>query len=355
MKVQFEELNSELKLKDEKLKKFKEDNRLLLKRVAESKESRMPAVDGNNTVCMHVTKNNSFKTVLNITQDLYPVKYGLLGGGSYGEVHRVHYKTVLYAGKIIHARLLPGYPNILKEDLSKLFIQFSTKCSSIASNFFHPNVEQFIDVARVSADGVPVIITELLTESLTSYLTHSRISIFTDQQLGLCLDMTQGINYLHSRSLVHKNLHGGNVLMTNDGHAKIADYLCPQLISDVVGNSSGYMPPEVLRQKYYSNQSNVFTLGVLFLQVTTGYLSQPSTDTSLQSEVEQRRNDLDSVPSVHPLLSCIKQCLKDDEVARPQIKEVCDLINQLIVQKDHPEMIAYKLLYTNEHVSQMIL
>jgi len=171
----------------------------------------------------------------------------------------------LYAGKIFHARLLPGCPNISKEDLSKLFIQFSTKRSSIASNFFHPNVEQLIDVARISTDGVPVIITELLTESLTSCLTHSKNSIFTDQQLGLCLDMAQGINYLHSRSLVHKNLNSGNVLMISDGHAKIVDYLCPQLISDVVGNSSGYMPPEVLWQKYYSNQLNFFTLGVLFL------------------------------------------------------------------------------------------
>jgi len=59
MKVQFEELSSKLKLKDEKLKKLKEDNRLLLKRVADSKESRMPAVEGNNTVCMQLDKNNS--------------------------------------------------------------------------------------------------------------------------------------------------------------------------------------------------------------------------------------------------------------------------------------------------------
>jgi len=52
MKVQFEELSSELKFKNEELKRFKEDNRLLLKRAAESKESRMPAVDDSNTVCV---------------------------------------------------------------------------------------------------------------------------------------------------------------------------------------------------------------------------------------------------------------------------------------------------------------
>ena len=283
------------------------------------------------------------------------MKYSLLGGGNYGEVHRVHYKNSLYAGKTLHAQLLPGYPNTLKEDLSKLSRQFATKCSSIASSFSHPNVEQFIDVVCVSADGAPMIITELLTEPLSSYLSHSSKPIYTDQQLRLCLDMAQGIDYLCSKSFVHRNLHSGNVLIASDGKAKIADYLCPLLLSNVEGNSSGYVPPEVLMNRPYTSQSNVFTLGVIFLQVITRSPPQPSTDVSIQSELERRRTDLDHVPSVHPLLSCIKRCLSNDEVARPQTKEVCDYINQMIAQKDNPEMIAYKLLCTDEHVSQIKL
>ena len=289
--------------------------------------------------------------IIKLLQDLYPVKYSLLGGGSYGEVHRVHYKENYYAGKTLHAQLLPGYPNIPKEDLSKLSRQFATTCSSIARNFSHPNVEHFIDVVHVSLNGVPMIITELLTKPLTSYLSYSSQPIYTDQQLGLCLDMAQGIDYLCSQSFVHRNLHGGNVLMTSNGHAKIADYLCPLLFSDVVGNSLGYVPPEVLINKPFSSQSNVFTLGVIFLQVITRSPPQRSTDVSVQSEVERRRSDLDRIPSVHQLLPCIKQCLSDDEVSRPQTKELCDYIGQMITQKGSAEMIAYKLLYTNEHVS----
>ena len=57
IKVQFqkeiEELNSQLKFKDEQQKKFKEDNRLLLKRIAESKESKLSVVDNINTVCIY--------------------------------------------------------------------------------------------------------------------------------------------------------------------------------------------------------------------------------------------------------------------------------------------------------------
>ena len=254
----------------------------------------------------------------------------------------------MYAGKKLYARLLPGYPDISNEELEKLGKQFARKCYTIAGSLFHPNVEQFVAVVPAPDDGIPMIITELLTESLTTYLTNN--SIFTDHQLELCLDMAQGVDYLHSQSLVHRNLHGGNVLMTSDGHAKIADYLCPLLLSDV-GNSSGYVPPEVLQNKPHSNQSNVFTLGVLFLQVITRSPPQPSTDGSIQSKVKQCQSNFDSVPSVHPLISCIKQCLNDDLMTRPQTKHLCDRIKQLIKEKDDTEMMMYKVMYTKEHVS----
>ena len=283
------------------------------------------------------------------------MKDSLLGSGSYGEVHRVYHKDGLHAGKTLYGRLLPGYSNMSNEDLVKFSKQLASECYSIAASLSHPNVEQFVAAVPDSNNGVPMIITELLTESLTTYLTDTNNSIFTDHQLVLCLDMAQGVNYLHSQSLVHRNLHGGNVLMTRDGHAKITDYLCPLLLSNVVGNSTGYVPPEVLQDKPHSSQSNVFTLGVLFLQVITRSPPKPSTDGSTWSEVVQRRSDFDSVPHVHPLISYIKLCLTDDLVARPQTKELCDLINQLIKVKDSPEMMAYKVMYTEEHVSQDLI
>jgi len=253
----------------------------------------------------------------------------------------------LYAGKTLYAQLLPGS----NKDLEKLGKQFASKCYTIAGSLSHPNIEQFIAAVPAPDYGVPMIITELLTKSLTNYLTHTNKCILTDQQLVLCLDMAQGVDYLHSQLLVHRNLHGGNVLMTSGGHAKITDYLCPLLFNDVVSNSSGYMPPEVLQNKPHSNQSNVFTLGVLFLQVIT---RSPPTDGSIQSEMKQSQSNFDSILSVHPLISCIKQCLNDDLSARPQRKELCDQINQLIKLKDSIEMMAYKVVYAKEHVSYTI-
>jgi len=52
--MEIEELNLQLRLKDEQLKKSKEDNQFLLKRIVESKESKLPVAVDNNTVCIYV-------------------------------------------------------------------------------------------------------------------------------------------------------------------------------------------------------------------------------------------------------------------------------------------------------------
>ena len=245
----------------------------------------------------------------------YPFQYELLGSGNYGEVYKVHYKDKLYAGKVFHHQLLPNVP------MNKLVEQFTMKCAS-ASKFSHPNVEQFVEITHVNDKGIPMIITELVNENLTVYINRTSNALYYGLQLNACSDMAQGIQYLHSQKQVHSNLHGANVLMTDDHHAKIGNYLCPLLVKDVVlDGSSVYVPPETIQDKRTSVQSNVFTLAVLFLQVVTKHSPQQSNDLSL-SELKRRSSDLQDISKNHPLLAYIKQCLSNLEVERPLMKEI---------------------------------
>ena len=235
--------------------------------------------------------------------------------------------------------------------MNKLCERFTVKCDS-ASRFSHPNVEQFIEIAQASSEGVPMIITELLNENLTMYISRTTDTLHYDQQLSLCSDMTEGLQYLHSQQMVHNNLHGANVLITKDHHAKIADYLCPLLLTSVaVDSSSTYLPPEAIQNNHITVQSNVFTLAVLFLQVITKLYPQPNSDLSL-SELERRNNDLQCVPKCHPLLAFIEKCLSNREEERPLMKEVFDLVDKLLKEKDSSQMITFKLIHTTEYVSR---
>lgn len=258
-----------------------------------------------------------------------------MGSGNYGEVYKVHYKDKLYAGKVFHSKFLPGHPNV---ELPK---EFTLKCT-LASKFSHPNVEQFVEIARADDKGVPMIITELLNENLTTYISRTSDTFHYNLQLNVCNDMAQGLQYLHSQQFVHLNLHAANVLMTPDDHAKIADYLCPFLRPGVALDSTSnavYQPPE--SSQHINVQSNVFTLAVLFLQVITKRFPQ----------LEQRNIDLQGVPSCHPLLAFIQQCLSSDVAARPLMREVCDFLAKLLKDKDSTQMMIFKLIHTIEYVS----
>ena len=217
--------------------------------------------------------------------------------------------------------LLPGYPKV---DLNKLVEQFRGKCS-LASELLHPNVEHFI---KISHFGIPLIITELLTESLTVYLSCTDDILDYDLQLSLCSDMAQGLEYLHSHQLIHGNLHGNNVLMTHDHHAKIADYLCPLLLTEVTtDNSVDYWAPETVNHKSVTFQSNVFTLAVLFLEVFAKHPPQPSRDVSI-SELERRSSDLSRISENLLLLPLIQKCLSYHGPERPQLADICKYLIQ---------------------------
>ena len=234
--------------------------------------------------------------------------------------------------------------------MDKLVAQFTLKCFS-ASKFSHPNVEQFVEIACADDKGVPMIITELLNENLTTYISRTSDNFHYNLQLSVCSDMAQGLQYLHSQQLVHGNLHGANVLMSLDHRAKIADYLCPLLLPGVSPDSSSvYLPPETTQNKRVTVQSNVFTLSVLFLQVITKLSPQPSNDLSL-SELERRRSDLENVHKCHPLLALIQECLSNHEVKRPLMREIFDHLAQLLKDKDSTQMMAFKLIHTTEYVS----
>ena len=233
---------------------------------------------------------------------------------------------------MFHSKLLPGHPNV---ELPK---EFTLKCT-LASKFSHPNVEQFVEIACADDKGVPMIITELLIENLTTYISHTSDAFHYNLQLSVCNDMAQGLQYLHSQQFVHLNLHGANVLMTPDHHAKIADYLCPLLPALESTSTAVYQPPE--SSQHINVRSNVFTLAVLFLQVITKRYPQ----------LEQHNIDLQGVPSSHPLLVFIQQCLSSDVAARPLMREVCDYLAKLLKDKDSTQAMIFKLIHTTEYVS----
>ena len=207
----------------------------------------------------------------------------------------------------------------------------------------HTNIEQFHSVVQLTPDSPPILLTELLHENLNSYTARMKGKLPVHVQLDLCHDMAKGLQFLHTAGLVHNNLHGANVLISQDGRAKIADYICPlvdSLNEKTTPQEKVYMSPESIRSTHLvSKQSDMYSLGVLCLQVLTQSPPTPNDNVEL-SELQRWKDQLDEI-TTNPLLPLILQCL-GIILARPSIDRVCA---KIATAKDTPQSVMSNTLY----------
>ena len=258
------------------------------------------------------------------------IQQELLGSGRYGEVYQFNYENKLYAGKIIHKYLLPGYPHPSAEQINKFIITIRYPSNLFEIHIYqlqHPNIELFYSVVQLTADSPPILLTELLHENLSTYVARLRGNLTIVEQINLCYDMAKGLQFLHKLNVVHGNLHGSNILISKDGQAKIADYVCPQidtLNKNTASQYKVYMSPEsVVNKNFISKQCDIYSSGVLYLQVATQNPPLP-TDSIEVSNVQRWKEQMDLITN-NPLLPLIAQCLKFP-IARPHIDNICTKI-----------------------------
>ena len=256
-------------------------------------------------------------------------------------MYKISYSNKLYAGKIIYKKLLPGHPHPSVDDINKFMGETENAAAMLVANQ-HANIEQFHSVVQLTPDSPPILLTELLHENLNNYTARMKGKLPVHVQLDLCHDMAKGLQFLHAAGLVHNNLHGANVLISQDGRAKIADYICPlvdSLNEKTTPQVKVYMSPESSRNTFLvSKQSDIYSLGVLYLQVTTQSPPMPNDSVEL-SELQRWRNQLDKI-TTNPLLPLILQCL-GLALARPSIDRVCA---KIATAKESPQSIMSNTL-----------
>ena len=273
-----------------------------------------------------------------------------LGSGSYGGVCKAKCDGLPCAAKIMHPTLFDLHDTGAASYLRK----FHDECR-LLSLARHPNVVQYLATCYDPDTGLPVLLMELCDESLTAFLERSPGPLPYHIELNICHDIALALVYLHSNGVIHRDLTGNNVLMIGGPRAKITDFGMSKLASvnprmtalTLCPGNVLYMSPEALDEaKTYTAKLDVFSFGVIVIQILTRQFPNPTDRFRTSSfelrneedgedekeirqivpETERREAHLKLIPDTHPLKPLALQCLKKKEQQRPsavQLSESC--------------------------------
>jgi serine/threonine protein kinase len=144
--------------------------------------------------------------------------------------------------------------------------------------------------------------------------------------LELIFKCCRALDYAHSRDVIHRDIKSTNLLLTQDTDVRIADFGIAQVMkaedTQVLGvmGSPRYMSPEQIGEKALTNQTDLFSLGVVMYELLTGHL--PFTATTLPALANQIVNDEPPLMSEHrpdipsSLEMIIKRALAKNPAAR---------------------------------------
>uniref|UniRef100_A0A6G5A9V9 Putative catalytic domain of ste20-like kinase-like protein serine/threonine kinase n=2 Tax=Rhipicephalus microplus TaxID=6941 RepID=A0A6G5A9V9_RHIMP len=209
------------------------------------------------------------KVCSNIRFEENPEEYweiiGELGDGAFGKVYKARHRAtgVLAAAKICE---LKGEDDL--EDFTvEIDILNECKHQNIVdlkeAFFYEGKLWMLIEFCEAGAvDGIMIDLEKPLTEPQIRYLCH---------------EICEGLRFLHSKKVIHRDLKAGNVLLTLDGDVKIADFGVSaknkhtlQKRDSFIGTPYWMAPEVVLCETYrdnpYDYKADIWSLGITLIE-----------------------------------------------------------------------------------------
>lgn len=205
----------------------------------------------------------------------------------------------------------------------------------LTSSFHHPNVIRFLGVAWSKLEDLCMVLEYLEVGDLQIYLEGNNDGLsWSKDKLPIALGIANAVAYLHARSpapLIHRDIKAKNILLTKQLQPKIIDFgVSRDRVQETMTAGIGtpyWAAPEVLEGNRYTEQSDIYSFGILLSELDTG--RTPFSDS--RGESGERLSVIQIVslvlagkmePELTPncpavVVSLVKKCLSLDPSQRP--------------------------------------
>lgn len=146
-----------------------------------------------------------------------------------------------------------------------------------AGRLHHPGIVAIFDVGENPENHDPYIVLEYVAGEPLNRILARETKLPLEKALQLAQEVAEALEYAHAQGVVHRDIKPGNILITRDGHAKIADFGIAKLnlahftLPGKVLGTPAYMAPEQLAGEGVDGRSDLFSLGVILYAMVTGH------------------------------------------------------------------------------------
>ena len=202
-----------------------------------------------------------------------------------------------------------------------------------AARLVHPNIVQVFDFGLDEPSGRHYIVMEYIRGKSGAELLREQERLSLDDALTIVEESCRGLEHAHRHGLVHRDVKPGNLLRSDDGVVKLADFGIAKAgdsvsritqVGSVLGTAA-YLSPEQAAGEEATPRSDIYSLGVVAYQLIAGrlpYEAQSLTELALKQQREHPPS-LDQLDSTVPrgVAQAVDRALELDPAARYESAE----------------------------------
>ncbi|MDQ8165201.1 MAG: serine/threonine-protein kinase [Gemmatimonadota bacterium] len=170
--------------------------------------------------------------------------------------------------------------------------------AKLAARLDHPNIVPIFAVGQ--GNGIAFYTMRMVRGGSVEALVSGGQALTMSRAIAILDDVAKALDYAHAHGVVHRDIKPANVLLSDSGHAMVADFGIARAFGGTAGGTStatgtgvvgspAYMSPEQWRGEKVDGRADQYALGVLAFELLTG--SRPFKGDSMQELLRMHLQD----------------------------------------------------------------